>query len=279
MKDGSLAAGRWNKWRHKAGGFFVYAPALSSHSSDDVWAWTPLGTDQFFAMELEWENEKKRERKLNKNPSTDPELFRYGTDINVYYEKALEKLREEFRWATLTMMKKRIPVWQIVPLHGKYVFGQVGKNYYDDSDIVTPWTEGTTADEFIDFLCRYTHDTVKNSNPEEKFKLGTDIEVYLEKAFNNVKKDYRWLDKKMLRESWQYDIRKVDGDLGFVRRYRDEGGYSVFDVESSERFIECVEHDYQCEALYANKPWRVTPLPSDISVCMAGILRVMFSTS
>ncbi len=253
MKDGSLAAGRWNKWRHEAGGAFIYSSALASHASDKVWAWTPLGVDQFFAMELEREKEKRREKKLNKNPSTDPELFKYGTDINVYYEKALEKLRKEFCWASLAMMRKCTPVWQIAPLHGKYVFGQISKSYYDDSDIVTPWTEGTTADEFIDFLCRYTHDTVEKSNPEEKFKFGTDINVYLEKAFNHVKKDYHWLDKKMLRKNCQYDIQKVDGDLEFVRKYWNEGGYSVFDAESAERFIECVESEYQSAALHANE--------------------------
>ena len=253
MKDGRLAAGRWNKWRNEAGGAFIYSSALASHSWDKVWAWTPLSSDKFFAMEVERENEKKRERKLNKNPSADPELFKYGTDINVYYEKALEKLRKEFCWATLPMMRKETPVWQIAPLHGKYVFGQISKNYYDDSDIVTPWTEGTTADEFIDFLCRYTHDTVEHSNPEEKFKFGTDITVYLEKAFNNVKKDYRWLDKKMLGKAWQYDIQRVDGDLEFVRRYGNEDEYSVYDVESAERFIESVEYDYQSAALQANE--------------------------
>ncbi len=253
MKDGSLAAGRWNKWRHEAGGAFIYSSALASHSSDKVWAWTPLSSDQFFAMEVERENEKKREKKLNRNPSADPELFRYGLDINVYYEKALEKLREEFCWATLTMMRKSTPVWQIAPLHGKYVFGQISKNYYDDSDVVTPWTEGATADEFIDFLCRYTRDTVEHSDPEEKFKLGTDINVYLEKAFNAVKKDYRWLDKKMIGKTWQYDIQRVDGDLEFVRKFRDESEYSVYDVESAERFIECVEYDYQSAALQANR--------------------------
>jgi hypothetical protein len=253
MKDGSLAAGRWNKWRRKAGGAFIYAPALASHGSDKVWAWTPLSTDQFFAMEIERENEKKREKKLNRNPSADPELFRYGTDINVYYEKALEKLREEFCWATLPMMRKCTPVWQIAPLHGKYVFGQIGKNYYDDSDIVTPWTDGATAEEFIDFLCEYTRDAVKNSNPEERFKFGTDIKVYLEKAFDHVKKDYRWLDKKMIGKTWRYDIREVDGDLEFVRKWRNNGKYSVYDVESAERFIELVESDYQSAALQANK--------------------------
>ena len=56
------------------------------------------------------------------------------------------------------MMRKEKPLWQIAPLHGKYVFGQISKNYYDDSDIVTPWTEDSTADEFIDFLVKYTHD-------------------------------------------------------------------------------------------------------------------------
>ena len=253
MKDGSLAAGRWNKWRNEAGGAFIYSSALASHGWDEVWAWTPLSVDEFFAMELEQQNEKKREKKLNKNPSTDPELFKYGTDINVYYEKALEKLRGEFCWATVPMMKKKTPVWQIAPLHGKYVFCNIEKDYYDDSDIVIPWTEGATADEFVDFLYRYTLDTVKHSDPEERFKFGTDVNVYLEKAFNNVKKDYRWLDKKMLRNSWQYDIQRVDGDLEFVRRYRDESEFSVYDVESAEQFIEWVESDYKQTALRANK--------------------------
>ena len=117
---------------------------------------------------------------------------------------------------------------------------------------MTPWTEGTTADEFIDFLCKYTHDKVAHSNPEEKFKFGTDIKVYLKTAFDNVKKDYRWLDKKMLKQSWQYDIQKVDGDLEFVRKYRDESEYSVYDVESAEQFIEWVENEYQSIALWAN---------------------------
>ncbi len=251
MKDGTLGAGRWEKWGDRDGAF-IYAPALASHSLDKVWAWTPLGIDQFFAMEIERENEKKREKKLNRNPSVDPELFKYGTDINTYYEKALEKLREEFYWATLTMMRKCTPVWRIAPLHGKYVFGQISKSYYDGSDIVTPWTEGTTADEFIDFLCRYTHDTVEHSNPEEKFKYGTDIDVYLEKAFNNVKKEYRWLDKKMIGNDWQYDIQRVDGDLEFVRKYCNETEYSVYDVESAERFIESVEYDYKSTALRNN---------------------------
>ena len=95
MKDGTLAAGRWNKWRREAGGTFIYAPALASYSCDKVWAWLPLSTDSIYAMELERKKEKRQERELNRNPSIDPELFKYGMDINVYYQKALEKLRLE----------------------------------------------------------------------------------------------------------------------------------------------------------------------------------------
>ncbi|MCR5202045.1 MAG: hypothetical protein K6D02_02995 [Lachnospiraceae bacterium] len=253
MKDGSLAAGRWNKWKRKAGGEFVYSSAMSSYSSNKVWAWTPLSVDEFFAMELEREKERKLEKKLNKNPVADPELFKYGMDINVYYEKALEKLLKEFDWATITMMKKVTPVWQIAALKGKYVFGYIEKSYYDDSDIVNPWTEGSTADEFIDYLCKYTHNMVEQSNPKGKFKFGTDINVYLEKAFNNVKKDYHWLDKNMLKKTFQYDIQKVDGDFEFVIRNWNEKKFFVYNVESAEQFIERVEENYKSTALMANE--------------------------
>ena len=252
MKNGRLAAGRWKKWRQKDGGSFIYSSALASHSADKVWAWTALGSDEHFEAELKRKSEKKREEELNKNPSADPELFKYGMDINVYYEKALEKLREEYSWATLPMLKKAIPLWQIAPLHGKYVFGKIEKNYYDDSDIVNPWTDGSTADEFIDHLCEYTRYAVRNSDPGQRFKYGTDINVYLDKAFENVKKDYRWLEKDIPGKMWVYDIRKVKGNLEFVRRFRDDKTFSVYDAESAEQFIEWLEHDYQNEALRIN---------------------------
>ena len=71
------------------------------------WVEVELSTDPIFAREEEQEKERKREEELNRNPSVDPEKFRYGTDIDVYYEKALEKLRLEYPWATLAQMKKR----------------------------------------------------------------------------------------------------------------------------------------------------------------------------
>ena len=247
MKNGGLAAGRWDPF-DETDGCFIYAPALSSHSMEEVWAWTPLSSDYFFELEEEKERERRKEEELNRNPSLDESLFIYGTDIGIYYQKALEKLRKEYPWASLAQMKKKA-LWDIVPCHGKYVFGEVSESY-DGSLVVNEWTEGTTADEFVDFLCEYTRENVENSNPEVKFKYGTDIKVYLDKAFANVKKTYHWVNKKMLSASCQYDIREIDGDLEFVTPGSDN--YIVLDYPSGDRFIESVEYDYQRAALAAN---------------------------
>ena len=250
MMNGRLAVGRWYQYREENKGCFIYAPALASHKMDDVWAWTELSTDPIFAREEEQEKERKREEELNRNPSVDPEKFRYGIDIEVYYEKALEKLRKEYPWASLVQMKKERR-WEIAALHGKYVFGQ-RDTFYNSSKIVKEWSEGNTADEFIDFLCEYTKETVKKSDPAVKFKYGKDIEVYLEKAYEKVKKDYRWLDKKMLEERVRYAIKQVDGDWEYLRKYRENKEYSVCDYDSADRFIECLETEYQSAALAAN---------------------------
>ncbi len=249
LNNGCLASGRWDQFDDKSG-TFIYAPALASHSMKDVWAWTPLSSDDIFAREEEAEKERKHEEDLNKNPSADPVLFKYGTDIRVYYEKALEKLRKEYPWASLPQMKKETP-YIIVPRHGKYVFGQDNGTFMD-SQVIKEWTDGTTADEFIDFLCEYTRESVKNSDPEVKFRFGTDVDVYLKKAYENVKKNYRWLNKKILGNAWRYAIKQVDGDLEFVRWSDNENDFTVLDCSSAEKFIEYVENDYQNAALRAN---------------------------
>jgi hypothetical protein len=226
---------------------------------DEVWAWTALSPDDIFEAEEEQEREKKREEELNRHPSADPEKFKYGTDIGVYYEKALEKLRRDYPWASLAQMKKVKP-WEIVPLHGQYVFGQTDTSYYGTA-VVDEWKDGSSADEFIDFLCEYTRDAVKNSDPKEKFRYGLDIKAYLERAYANVKKDYRWLNKKMLGKSWRYAIKQVDGDWEFVRAFKGERKYSVCDHSTAESFIQSVEHDYQNAALAANPAVDVYAVP------------------
>lgn len=249
LKNGGLASGRWDRLNEKEG-TFIYAPALACHSMKEVWAWTPLSSDDIFDREEKEEKERQIEEELNRNPSADQELFRYGTDISVYYEKALEKLREKYPWASLAQMKKRTP-YIIVPRHGKYIFGK-DNGMFMGSRMVDEWTDGKTAEEFIDFLCEYTEEYVKNSDPAVKFRLGTDVEVYLKAAYDNVKKDYRWLNKRIVNKSWHYAIKQVDGDLEFVKWSKDENDFSVLNCESAERFIENVENDYQTAAIRAN---------------------------
>ena len=248
--NGGMAAGRWDELEAGKEGQFIYAPALASYDMDEVWAWTPLSPDSIFELEEEREQEKKREEELNRNPSVDNDLFKYGTDIDAYYQKALDKLRIKYPWATVTQMKKTEP-YKIVPHHGRMVFG-LTTSMYKGSVAIEEWTEGSTAEEFVDFLCKYTEESVKNSNPEEKFRYGMDINTYLEKAYENVKKDYHWLDKKMLKGSWHYEIRQVNGDWEFVSVNNEDGKCFVCDCRNAEEFIKRVEYDYEDGALAAN---------------------------
>ena len=249
MKNGDLGAGRWERYGKKDGAF-IYAPALASHSMEKVWAWMPLSSDEIFEAEEESERERIEEEKLNANPTADPKLLKYGIEIDIYYEKALEKLKQKYPWATITQMKKTEP-WEIVPNHGKYVFAKVSEGYRG-SKLVDEWKDGSSAEEFIDFLCEYTKESVENSNPEEKFKYGMDIKVYLDKAYKNVKRDYHWFDRRKIKGRVDYDIRRIDGDWEFVGDYNSSGIYHICECGSAERFVECVENDYKELALMIN---------------------------
>ena len=247
--DGTLAAGRWNKLGEDDGQF-IYASALASHSMNKVWAWTPLSSDEIFEEEEEKERERLAEEELNKHPTADPEKFKYGTDINAYYEKALEKLREEYPWATLAQMKKKTP-YVIVPRHGQYIFGKDCGTYMGQN-VVREWIDGSTADEFVDFLREYTREKVKNSDPEVKFKYGTDIIVYFEKAYEKVKKDYRWFNKEMADNYCQYAIIEVDGEPEFARKFNNDKEFHVYDCESADGLLKNMEYEFQEAALKEN---------------------------
>jgi hypothetical protein len=259
LNDGMLGAGRWNQYSDRRDGYFIYASALSSYSMKNVWAWTPLSSDDIFAQEEERERERKFEEELNRNPTADPEMFKYGTDIDVYYERALEKLRKEYPWATLVQMKKH-PEYVIVPSHGRYIFARDGGTYHG-SKVYTEWKNGSSAEEFIDFLCVYTGDVVKKSNPEVKFKYGLDIDVYLEMAYEDVKKDYRWLNKEILAESWQYDIKQVNGEWEYLWKSGTDDEFTVYDCGSADSFIKNVKQGYQDAALRANPVIAEHPVP------------------
>ena len=259
LTEGRMAAGRWEPGKEENTGSFIYASALASYSMEKVWAWTELSSDEIFAAEEEKEKERILEEERNKHAVADPAMFPYGTDIEVYYEKAREKLQKEYPWASIAQMKKITP-YVIVPRHGKYVFGQDWGTFMGEKDI-REWTKGSTADEFVDFLCEYTKEKVKNSDPEIKFAYGYDIDVYLEKAYEKVKKDYRWLEKSMLEECWQYAIRQVNGEWEFVRKSGEEDEYRVWDVSSADGFLKDVEREYQDAALKANPVVEEHPVP------------------
>ncbi len=244
LTNGGLSGGRWD------GDVFDHAPALCCFDPDEVWAWTALSSDRFFALEEKREKEIIHETELNMNPSADKDRFKYGLDISVYYEKALEKLLKEYPWATLTQMRKKL-AWEIVPCHGRYVFGQC-RGTYNGSKIVSEWKKDGTADEFIDFLVEYTKDSVKNSNISEKFRYGMNVDIYIEKAYENVKKDYRWLDKKIADKYCSYAIRQINEEWEFLKKYNGDKDYHICDFGTAEGFIESVEYDYQCAALEAN---------------------------
>ena len=249
MNDGGMAAGRWNRYGEDAGAF-IYAPALASHSMKKVWAWTPLSSDEIFEREQEAERERRLEEELNKNPSADPEKFKYGTDIDVYYEKALQKLIKKYPWATVTQMKKGMP-WEILPSHGQYVFAQ-DEGKIGDIRVLHEWKDGSTADEFIDFLCEYTKDCVENSNPDAKFKYGMDIKVYLDKAFAEVKKTCHWIDRKTLNKRIRFDIRQINGDWEFVCDYNRSGDFFICEYGTAELFIGHVADEYEKIAIETN---------------------------
>lgn len=249
LQDGSLSAGRWRKWRAEPGGTFVHSSGGCNIDMKKVWAWTALSSDCFFEREEERENERRREEELNRNPSVDEKLLRYGLDIDAYYEKARDILRKKYPWATVNQMKRREP-WEIVPFHGRYVFGQTTEGY-DDAKLVSEWQEGSNAEEFIAFLCAYTEEKVKNSDPEKKFRYGRDIGVYLKKAYENVKKQYRWVEMSMVKSRCRYEITQVDGEWEFVRGYGINGPI-VCEHGSAESFIGELESEFRSAALDAN---------------------------
>ena len=250
FKDGTLGTGRWDELGENKG-IFIYASALASHSMKKVWAWTPLSSDEIFEREEEKERERLAEKELNKNPKADPEKFKYGTDIEVYYQKALEKLKKDYPWATLVQMKKKQPLYVIVPRHGFYIFGQDHGTFMGEP-VVWEWKDGSTADEFVDFLCEYTRETVKNYDPDVKFAYGMDIETYINMTYEKVKNDYRWFTREMADKYCQYSIIQVDGEWEFARRFRDDKEFHLYDCETTESLLRNMEYEYQEAALQEN---------------------------
>jgi hypothetical protein len=118
--------------------------------------------------------------------------------------------------------------------------------------VVWEWKDGSTADEFVDFLCEYTRETVKNYDPDVKFAYGMDIETYINMTYEKVKKDYHWLNREMADKYCQYAIIQVDGEWEFARKFRDDKEFHLYDCETTESLLRNMEYEYQEAALQEN---------------------------
>lgn len=53
----------------------------------------------------------------------------------------------------------------------------------------------------------------------EKFPYGYDVDAYIDKAFEQMKKDFPWATRDMIAEQQYLGIAKVGGDYQYVRYY------------------------------------------------------------
>lgn len=83
----------------------------------------------------------------------------------------------------------------------------------------------------------------------EKFPYGYDVNTYIDKALEQMKKLYPWAKKTMLRKNWSYAIEQVDGEYQFVTYF----DWGKNDIErqvlncDGEEFIETIidhHHDW-----------------------------------
>lgn len=82
----------------------------------------------------------------------------------------------------------------------------------------------------------------------EKFSLGYDVAVYIDKAVEELHARYHWATRAHLDPSFTYEIRKIKGRYEYIEVYHPDGKgrgeKSVMDCETAEKFIhEIVWHN------------------------------------
>ena len=76
---------------------------------------------------------------------------------------------------------------------------------------------------------------------DERFPYGYDVQVYLDKAFEQLKETMFWATKEMLDDRYVYTIEQENGVYNFVSYYKqDDGGTqrSVLDYCDWKGFID-----------------------------------------
>ena len=88
----------------------------------------------------------------------------------------------------------------------------------------------------------------------EKFPYGYDVDAYIDKAFEQMKKDFPWSTRDMIAEQQYLGIAKVGGDYQYVRYYSMSDGMlspRPMNVDSQE-FIRRLANGHERALEHAN---------------------------
>lgn len=85
----------------------------------------------------------------------------------------------------------------------------------------------------------------KKCADEERFKYGYQIDAYIEKAIEELRKTYRWVTKESLSKCTIYTIEQRDGEFEFVSYHKFKDGRIEDEVHkcSAEMFIDTIVYD------------------------------------
>lgn len=174
LHNGDMSGGSWSNAGIyvKDVGWFDHAPACGIINVKDVWAWSALSPRS--KEKLEWPKyispeelaaREEAERKKRQHPAYDPAVkFNYGYEIEVYLEKAYQKLKETYPWFTKKMLDThyRFAIeedegsLQYIEYY-KYKKNDISRNFIDNMD---------TGDDFIRHVVFCHEWKVQNANEE-----------------------------------------------------------------------------------------------------------------
>ena len=100
------------------------------------------------------------------------------------------------------------------------------------------------------------------------FTHGTDVENYINAAFDILKKKYPWTEKSMFNPHYSYAIEKRDGRKKFIQYYTwDNGEKKDYDDGwDGELFINTIVQDHETGIQYANEVEKVFDVRPDYGV-------------
>lgn len=98
----------------------------------------------------------------------------------------------------------------------------------------------------------------------KKFPYGYDVNAYIDKAFEQMKKDFPWATRDMIAEHTNYGIEKVGDDYQFVSYHsRYDGSLKAYPEDiDSEEFIRRLASGHDWELEKANRVKATLDVPA-----------------